>query len=157
MLLLCVGCSTMHQPSVARHADSAAAAATRSVSHDGFLIAADRLDTWNAVGQLLVRTDGVQFEGRSEMLDLHAVRYRGEGLLVLTPAVPLSDDVRESTTRVVAAAQDGSKLDSVAASELLAMLERALPAEIAQVRATQAAGAATVPTRPVARPRTRRR
>ncbi|HST45172.1 MAG TPA: hypothetical protein VLK29_08105, partial [Luteimonas sp.] len=96
----------------------------------GFVLSADRMDAWNAVGQLLVRTDGVQFEGRAEMLDLHAVRYRGAGLLVLTRAVPLSPDVPEPSVRVTARAQDAAPLDREAAHALLAHLQVALPAEI---------------------------
>ena len=41
-----------------------------------FNIEADKLDTWNAVGQIVVRTPGVTYEGRSQMMDLYSVRYR---------------------------------------------------------------------------------
>ena len=43
-------------------------------------------ETWNAVGQLLVDMPGVTWEGRSQMMGLNAVRYRGESLLLLTRA-----------------------------------------------------------------------
>ena len=49
-----------------------------------FTIAAGELDTWNAIGQLLVRMDGVTYEGRAQKLGLYAVEYRGEKFLLLT-------------------------------------------------------------------------
>lgn len=39
-----------------------------------FTIEAGELDTWNAVGQIAVRTPGVTYEGRAQMLGLYAVR-----------------------------------------------------------------------------------
>lgn len=109
-----------------------------AVSRGEFTIPADMLDTWNAVGQIVVRTPGVTYEGRSQMLGLYSLRYRGEPFLVLTRALLLSDTVRNATTRVTATSPSGSPIDSEAAAELLALLRRALPAEIERVRARQA-------------------
>lgn len=135
VLLLGAGCGTA--PRIDGAADRDAATPAPSAVAEGFTITADRLDTWNAVGQLLVRSAGVRLEGRSEMLDLHAVSYRGQEILLLTRAVPLSADVQRSTTRVTALARDGAAHDGAAAAELLLMLQQRLPAEIERVRALQ--------------------
>ena len=92
-------------------------------------------ETWNAVGQLLVDMPGVTWEGRSQMMGLNAIRYRGESLLVLTRAVPASATVRVLTTEVVVAGPTGARVHSAAAADLMARLGRALPAEIARVKA----------------------
>ena len=92
-------------------------------------------ETWNAVGQLLVDMPDVTWEGRSQMMGLNAVRYRGESLLVLTRAVPASATIRTLTTEVTVATQSGKRLNSVAAADLMLRLARALPAEIERVKA----------------------
>ena len=100
-------------------------------------------ETWNAVGQLLVDMRDVTWEGRSQMMGLNAVRYRGESLLVLTRAVPASATIRTLTTEVTVATQSGKRLNSAAAADLMLRLARALPAEIERVKAgleEQAAG-----------------
>ena len=107
-------------------------------SPPGFTLAADSLDAWNAVGQLVVASHDIRLEGRAQRLDLHAVRFRGQGLLVLTHAVPLSDAVAMPTTRVTVVAQDGTASDATAAGVLLQVLREALPAEVARVRARPA-------------------
>ncbi|MBJ7575856.1 hypothetical protein [Luteimonas sp. MC1828] len=137
-VLLAAGCSTAPRIDGAADSDRVAPVQAPPAMRDGFLITADRLDTWNAVGQLLVRSSDIRLEGRSEMLDLHAVTYRGQDILLLTRAVPLSPDVRRSTTRVSAVAGNGAALDGTAAADLLTMLQRKLPAEIERVRALQA-------------------
>lgn len=104
-----------------------------------FTIEAGMNDTWNAVGQLLVRMPGIAYDGRAQMLGLNAVRYRGESLMVLTRALPLSDAVTVLTTEVAMAAPDGKLLHSDAAADIMARLERELPAEIERVRAGLAA------------------
>ncbi len=100
-----------------------------------FTVEAGMNDTWNAVGQILVRTPGVTVDGRAQMLGLNAIRYRGEALLLLTRALPLSDTIRTQTTEVAVTAPDGSLMRSDGATELLAVIERALPAEIERVQA----------------------
>ena len=100
-------------------------------------------ETWNAVGQLLVDMRDVTWEGRSQMMGLNAVRYRGESLLVLTRAVPASATVRTLTTEVTIATPSGTRLHSAAAAELMLRLARGLPAELERVKAgldTQAGG-----------------
>jgi len=94
-----------------------------------FTIAAGMLDTWNAVGQILVRTDGATYEGRAQMLGLYDVRYRGERFLVLTRALALTSD-RQMTTKVSVALQDGKPDGSNAAIELLGLLQARLPEEL---------------------------
>ena len=106
-----------------------------------FNIEADKLDTLNAVGQIVVRTPGVEYEGRAQMLDLYTVRYRGVPFLLLTKALLLSDSIRKTTTRVTAATSDGKPIDDPASADLLALLQQELPAEIESVRARQAAEA----------------
>ena len=104
-----------------------------------FMIEADKLDTWNAVGQIAVRTPGVEYEGRAQMLDLYALRYRGVPFHILTKAVLLSDTIKRTTTRVTATTLDGKPIDSAPVTALLVLLQSELPAEIESVRAKQAA------------------
>lgn len=137
--LLPAACGTLQPPAAApprvagdRGTDAAA------VSPPGFTLAIDSLDAWNAVGQLVVRSHDIRLEGRAQMLDLHAVRFRGQGLLVLTRAVPLSDAVATPTTRVSVVAQDGAASDATAARVLLEALRDALSAEVARVHARPA-------------------
>jgi hypothetical protein len=108
-----------------------------------FTLEADKLDTWNAVGQIVVNTPGVEYLGRSQMLDLYTVRYRGESFLILTKALLLADTLGRPTTQVTAATEQGGPIDSDASADLLALLQRELPAEIVRVRAKQAAEAKT--------------
>lgn len=105
-----------------------------ALSPDAFTVAGNSLDAWNAVGQMVVRSGDIRLEGRAQMLDLHAVHFRGEELLVLTRAVPLSPTVPVPTTRVAVVAQDGAASDSAAAGLLREVLRRELPAEIARLR-----------------------
>jgi hypothetical protein len=104
-----------------------------------FTIEADKLDTWNAVGQIAVRTPGVEYQGRAQMLDLYVLRYRGEEFLILTKALPASATITRLTTKVTATSSRGKPIDSDAVAEFLVLLQRELPAEIKSVRARQAA------------------
>ncbi|MCL1633271.1 hypothetical protein M2650_01230 [Luteimonas sp. SX5] len=99
-----------------------------------FVFADNANDTWNTVGQILVRLPGVDYESRAQIMGLYTVRYRGETMLVRTQALVLqqpSDGVR---TRVFALLPDGKPNTAPAAHELLAELERRLPLEIEQYR-----------------------
>ena len=104
-----------------------------------FTVEADKNDTWNAVGQLLVRTPGVTYEGRSQMLDLYSIRYRGEPWMILTKSLTLSDSIKKTTTEVTATTPKGIPVDNDAVAELLALLQLQLPAEIESVKAKFAA------------------
>ena len=95
-----------------------------------FTIAAGMLDTWNAIGQILVRTDGVTYEGRAQMLGLYDVRYRGDRFLIVTRALTLTGERKVMTTKVAAVLQDGKPDGSAAAIELLGTLRARLPEEI---------------------------
>ncbi|HEY0503014.1 MAG TPA: hypothetical protein VGD42_05905 [Lysobacter sp.] len=103
-----------------------------------FTIEADKLDTWNAVGQIAVRTPGVQYQGRAQMLDLYSLRYRGVEFFVLTKALPAAQTGNRMTTKVTATTLAGKPVDHDAIAHLLAHLQRELPAEIASVRTRQA-------------------
>jgi hypothetical protein len=102
-------------------------------------IEASANDTWNAVGQILVRTPGVQYDGRAQMLGLYSIRYRGEPLMVLTRALPLSDAVTRTTTEVTVTTRTDPPEGYANAAALFALLESALPAELDSVRARFAA------------------
>ena len=104
-----------------------------------FNIVAGMNDTWNAVGQILVRTPGVTYDGRAQMLGLNAIRYRGEALMLLTRALPLSDSITTLTTEVTVTTTSGTAMHSEGAAELLALLARELPAEVESVKARLAA------------------
>ncbi len=133
---LLAGCHTPGTP-VAEPAPAIAPPPT--ATRGEFLIEADKLDTWNAVGQIAVRTPGVEYQGRAQMLGLYVLRYRGESFMILARAMPLSDTIERLTTRVTATTSSGKPIDSDAVVELLALLQRELPAEILSVRARQAA------------------
>ena len=98
-----------------------------------FTIAAGELDTWNAIGQLLVRMDGVTYHGRAQKLGLYDVEFRGEKFLILTRALWLSDEIKVTTTEVRAAMQDGKPNSSKPAIELLGLLQARLPAELIRI------------------------
>ena len=108
-----------------------------------FTIEAIPLDVWNAIGDIVVRTPQARYDSRSQMLGLYSVQYRGENLLVLAHALPLSDTIHVLTTQVTARSAGGAPIDSDAAADLLAVLQREMPAEVQAVRARQAAEAAT--------------
>lgn len=104
-----------------------------------FNVEAGMNDTWNAVGQILVRTPDVTYDGRAQMLGLNAIRYRGEALMLLTRALPLSDTIKTLTTEVTVTTTQGKAMHSDGAADLLALLARELPAEIESVKAGLAA------------------
>jgi len=93
------------------------------------------LYTWNAVGQVLVRLDGVSYQGRSQMLGLYDERYRGEHLLIVTRARVMRTSGDGMLTEVGALQHDGKPSDSAAAAELLRLLQQRLPAELARIAA----------------------
>ena len=114
-----------------------------------FNIAASELDTWNAVGQLLVRMDGVTYEGRAQKLGLYAVEYRGEKFLIFTRALLLSDEIKQLTTEVRTALQNGKPNTSAPARELLGLLQARLPAELLRIASeNRKAPAKKAPTKP---------
>lgn len=100
-----------------------------------FTIPASMLDAWNAAGQILVRLDGVDYEGRSQMLGIYVVRYRGESLMIVTRALVLSGEADGMLTTVRAVPAGGKPDGSAAALELLDLLRQHLPAELARIAA----------------------
>lgn len=136
--LVVAGCRTAPEPAKPAPA-IAEPVAPPTVTRGEFAIEADKLDTWNAIGQIAVRTTGVQYEGRAQMLDLYALRYGGAQFMVLTKAVPAADSPGRLTTRVTATTPAGKPIDHDAVAQLLALFQRELPAEITRVRAQQAA------------------
>lgn len=106
-----------------------------SLEDTRFTIPATNLDTWNAVGQLLVRMEGVVYEGRSQKLGLYAVRYRDAPFLVLTKARVLEDPHGPVLTEVSAVLPDGKPDVTMAAADLLDGLEQRLPAELERIAA----------------------
>ena len=123
-----------------------------TITRGTFTLHAVPLDVWNAVGDVVVRTPQASYDSRSQMLGLYSVRYRGEPLLVLAHALPLSDTIHELTTEVTVRSPGGAPVDSDTASDLLAILQRDLPAEVQAVRARQAAAAAAEKARAKAKP-----
>jgi len=87
-------------------------------------------DTWNTVGQVLVRTDGVTYESRAQMLGIYAVRYRGERFLIRTQALVMDVATDGLRTRVLALELDGKPKQSAAANALLEVLKKRAPEEI---------------------------
>jgi hypothetical protein len=114
-------------------------AATPTVTRGQFTLHAAPLDTWNAVGDIVVRTPTASYDSRSRMMGLYSVRYREQPLLILVRPLLLSDTVHELTTQVTARTPGGAPIDSDIAAELLGILQGELPAEIERVHARQAA------------------
>ena len=107
-------------------------------SHSEFVVPAGMLDTWNAVGQIVVRLDGVTYEGRAQMLGLYAVQYRGERFLILTKARVLQSPTDNELTYVRALLQGGGPNHGTPAVELMSQLEQRLPMELARIAAGEA-------------------
>ena len=106
------------------------------IPEDGgaFIVAESMLDTWNTIGQVLVRLDGVEYLGRAQMLGLYDVNYRGEHFLVRTRALPLEAAGQGLRTRVDALGPGGGPFRSEASYALLQVLGQRLPAEVARYR-----------------------
>ncbi|MGO4222642.1 hypothetical protein AB4Y64_12430 [Lysobacter sp. TAF61] len=100
-----------------------------------FTVAAGMNDTWNAVGQILIRLDGVNYEMRAQMLGIYTVRYRGERFIILTRALLASTERKGLATEVGALWLDGKPNNSAAARDLLRQLQQHLPAELALIEA----------------------
>lgn len=99
-----------------------------------FVFADNLNDTWNTVGQILVRLPGVEYESRAQIMGLYTVRYRGETLLVRTQALVLEQPSDGIRTRIAALSADGLPNTGAVAHELLAALEQRLPLEIEKYR-----------------------
>lgn len=127
------GCATAPPMADGKGVDDAPSAVEAPLTE--FTVPADMLDTWNAVGQILVRAEGVTYESRAQMLGLYAVQYRGERVLVLTRAQVMQAAGDGVLTRVYAAGPNGSQSTSPAASELLSILRQRLPEELALIAA----------------------
>lgn len=137
--LLALGaCATTHAPPPAPE-QPLPAPPPPTTTPGQFTIEAVPLDVWNAIGDIVVRTPQASYDSRSQMLGLYSVRYRGENLLVLAHALPLSDAIHVLTTEVTARTPSGAPTDSAAATDLLAILQREMPAEINAVHARAAA------------------
>lgn len=100
-----------------------------------FTVAAGMNDTWNAVGQILIRLEGVSYEMRAQMLGIYTVRYRGERFIILTRALLATNDRKSLATEVGALWLDGKPNNSAAARDLLKQLQQRLPAELALIAA----------------------
>jgi hypothetical protein len=140
-LALLAGCASKPDPTPFPPPAPTPVPAPPTVTRGEFNIEADKLDTWNAVGQIVVNTPGVEYEGRSQMLDMYTLRYRGVEFLVLTKALLLSDTIKRTTTRVTATTAHGRPIDTEATAELLALLRSKLPEAIVDVQRRQKAEA----------------
>ena len=135
------GCRTTQAPgpgATPKHEPARQAPAPVTVTRGEFTLPADKLDVWNAVGQIVVNARGVEYLGRAQMLDLYSLRYRGVEFFVLTKAMTAAETGNHMRTRVTATTPAGKPIDSEATAEVLGMLERALPAEVERVRKMQA-------------------
>ncbi len=124
------GCSSTPPP---KKTMPPAVAIEESAPPARFTIHAPELDVWNAVGQLLVRMEGVTYETRAQKLGLYAVEYRGEKFLILTKALLLSSEITSLTTEVRGALPTGKTSSSAPARELLDLLQARLPAELIRI------------------------
>lgn len=99
-----------------------------------FVVAESMLDTWNTIGKILVGLDGVTYEGRSQMLGLYTVRYRGDAFLISTQAVAIDALSSAMRTRVGALDTQGKPFSGANAVALLRILAERVPREVAQYR-----------------------
>jgi hypothetical protein len=99
-----------------------------------FTVAENMLDTWNTIGKILIALEGVRYEGRSQMLGLYTVRYRGEPFLIRTRAVAIDDASHGISTRVDALDSQGKPFNGPAAVALLRILAERIPQEVARYR-----------------------
>ena len=106
------------------------------IPEDGgaFTVAESMLDTWNTIGQVLVRLEGVEYLGRAQMLGLYDVNYRGEHFLLRARALPIEAAGQGMRTRVDALAPQGGAYRSEASFDLLQQLAQRVPVEVAQYR-----------------------
>ena len=140
LLALAAGCTTFPRPAddsaVPRTEPPAAETPAIRTGRGGFAMPdVTMLDTWNAVGQILVRLDGVTYQGRSQMLGLYDVRYRGEPLLIVTRGRVIQQAGDGLVTDVGALQHDGQPNHSALAVELLDQLQQRLPDELARFEA----------------------
>ena len=132
-MLLAAGCATKPKPP-AQPPPPVEAPAPPTTTRGEFQIEADKNETWNAVGQIIVNTPGAEYMGRSQMLDAYTIRYRGVEFLVLTKAMLLSETIRHTTTRVTATTANGKPIDTNASADMLALLQEKLPEAIKDVQ-----------------------
>lgn len=99
-----------------------------------FTVTDNMLDTWNTIGQIIVRLDGAKYESRAQMLGIYAVRYQGERFLLRTEALVLPAAGQHTLTRVAALGLDGKPNHSPAAMALLEILQQRIPVEIGKYR-----------------------
>ncbi|WP_417473616.1 hypothetical protein [Luteimonas mephitis] len=104
------------------------------VDGGAFTVAESMLDTWNTIGKILVRLDGVGYERRAQMLGLYVVRYRDERFLIRTRALVIEAPGQGLRTRVDALGPQGQAIRSAAAADLLQVLARRVPLEVALYR-----------------------
>ncbi|MGH8075835.1 MAG: hypothetical protein ACREPE_00720 [Lysobacter sp.] len=140
LLSLVVGCSSIppsrvEPPPAVPEPPRATPEPSVDSTRGEFTVPVSMLDAWNAVGQILIRVDGVDYEGRAQMLGIYVVRYRGERFLIVTRALVMTEDANGMVTRVSAVLPDGKSNDSEAAIELLRILRERLPAELAFIAA----------------------
>jgi hypothetical protein len=131
LVMFVVGCANVGErppPSVALPVPE------QPVETGEFTVAENMLDTWNTIGKILVTLEGVRYEGRSQMLGLYTVRYRGEPFLIRTRAVAIDDASQGISTRVDALDSTGKPFTSPASVALLRILAERIPQEVAQYR-----------------------
>jgi uncharacterized protein YceK len=133
-LAIVVACLAAGCDSVASRQRPSGSSPVTTVGTGEFTVADNLLDTWNTIGQILVRTDGVEYRSRAQMLGIYAVGYRGEEFLIRTQALALQGPDRRTLTRVLALGLDGKPDRSAAAVDLLGRLQRRIPAEIGKYR-----------------------
>ena len=129
VLLSVAGCATSR-----RAPPAPVAPVSVPVGITEFTVADNMLDTWNTIGQIIVRLDGAEYESRAQMLGIYAVRYQGERFLVRTEALVLPAAGQHTLTRVVALGLDGKPDRSPAAMALLDILQQRIPLEIGKYR-----------------------
>jgi hypothetical protein len=131
MIVFVAGCAGVFGE---RPAQPAVPVPEQPVDSGAFTVAENMLDTWNTIGKILVALEGVRYEGRSQMLGLYTVRYRGEPFLIRTRAVAIDDASRAISTRVDALDLQGKPFTSPASVALLRILAERIPQEVAQYR-----------------------
>jgi hypothetical protein len=136
LLASVAGCASIQPP----HAEPLPAVTETPHAVPEFIITAGMLDTWNAIGQIVVHLDGVYYLSRSQMLGIYEVSYRGERFLIVTRALVMGSETQVMSTRVSAVLPDGKPNGSSAAIELLDILHTRLPEELRNIAAKKGRG-----------------
>lgn len=99
-----------------------------------FTVAESMNDTWNTIGQVLSTLDGARVGARAQMMGLTQLHWRGESMLLVAQALPVTPESPGLRTRVRALTPEGAPLASEGAQALVRILSERVAAEAPRYR-----------------------